>query len=469
MDRKTNIIFVLIDDLGWRDLSCYGSTFYETPFIDALAKEGMRFTDGYAACPVCSPSRASFLTGKYPARLKTTDWFGAGRGRGKMISAPYVDYLDTNEYNIAKAFRDNGYSTWHVGKWHLGKDEKYWPQNQGFDVNIGGCGYGLPPNGYFSPWKIPTLTEGKDGDYLTDKLTDEAVNLINNRGEKPFFMYLAHYSVHTPIQAKKKDIQYFEDKGKRLKLDQIDPIVLGEMGNYDLIKDLRMQRRIVQSDPVYAAMIKNLDDNIGRLVSVLRENNIYDDTVLVFTSDNGGLSTANITPTSNIPLSEGKGFVYDGGIREPLIIRYPKRIKGGSICEVPVTTPDFYPTLVELAGILPITSQELDGVSIVPLFDGKNSLERDGIFWHYPHYAPTGSSPSCSVRSGNYKLIYFFENHKYELYDLKNDISETYDISDGYPEIKNRLAEMLKDWLRDMDAVFPEINPEGESTASGGS
>jgi arylsulfatase A-like enzyme len=457
MDKKPNIIFIMTDDLGWKDLSSYGSTFYETPNLDRLAGEGMLFTDAYAACPVCSPTRASFMTGKYPVRMGTTDWFGARQWRGKLISAPYVNYLNTDEYNIAKAFKDNGYNTWHIGKWHLGSEERYWPQNQGFDVNIGGCGMGHPYKGHFSPWGIPYLDNGNDGDYLADKLTDEAVNLINNRGEKPFFMYLAHYAVHTPIQAKEDDINYFKDKAKRLKLDQIDPIVPGEYGSYGEMKDKRIQRRVVQSDPVYAAMIRNLDDNTGKLIESLKENGIYDETVIMFTSDNGGLSVADVTPTSNVPLSEGKGYVYDGGIRVPLIVRYPGKGKTG-VCGVPVTTPDYYPTLLGITGIVPSPSHITDGVSIVPLLTGEGDIDREAIYWHYPHYCPQGGHPACGVRSGDYKLIYFFGEKRGELYNIRNDISEVYDISAERPEIKKRLEGLLNDWLADTGALIPEEN-----------
>ncbi len=325
MCQRPNFLFILIDDLGWRDLSCYGSTFYETPNLDRLAAEGMTFTDAYAACPVCSPTRASLLTGRYPARVGVTNYIG-GHATGKLIDAPYIRQLPLEEYNLARALKAGGYVTWHVGKWHLG-DAPFHPQHQGFDINIGGCHYGHPYKGYFAPWQIEHLPEGPDGEYLTDRLTDEAIRLIRNHdGSKPFFLNLWHYAVHTPIQAKPEDIERFRRKAEAMGLDKQQALVEGEHFPTDQKRHLRVMRRIIQSDPGYAAMVWNLDWNIGRVLDALRETGQLDNTVVIFTSDNGGLATAEGSPTSNRPLAEGKGWMYDGGTREPLIVRYPRLI-----------------------------------------------------------------------------------------------------------------------------------------------
>ncbi|MGL4736230.1 MAG: sulfatase-like hydrolase/transferase [Cellulosilyticaceae bacterium] len=294
----TNIVFILIDDMGWKDLACYGSTYYETPEIDKLAKGGMRFDQAYAASPVCSPTRASIMSGKYPARVQVTDWIGAS-ARGRLIDAPYVDHLPLAEKSLGSALKENGYATWHVGKWHLGA-KPYYPDQHGFDVNIGGNHAGHPHHGYFSPYQLENLEEGPDGEYLTDRLTEESITLIRNRDKtKPFFLNLWHYTVHTPVQAKAADIAYFEEKAKRLGLDQQVALVEGEHFPCEHKKNQRVMRRVVQSDPAYAAMIYNLDWNVGRLMQVLEAEGILEDTLIIFTSDNGGLATAEGSPTCN--------------------------------------------------------------------------------------------------------------------------------------------------------------------------
>lgn len=460
--------------MGWRDLQCYGSDFYETPNIDTLAKEGMMFSNAYASCPVCSPTRASLMTGKYPVKLGITDYirdsssnpvriestgYIGGNSKGKLVDIPYVTYLDNKEYCLPKALKDGGYTTWHIGKWHLGGGE-YLPEKHGFDVNIGGWDWGRPLHGYFSPWQLPSLEDNEEGEYLTDRLTDEAINLIKKSEDKPFFMYMSHYAVHTPIQAKKEDIEYFTEKARRLKRDRINSIISGEPLPFENIRRARVERRIMQSDAVYAAMIYNLDQNVGRLIKTLKERNIYDDTIVIFTSDNGGLSTAEGSPTCNAPLSEGKGWMYDGGVREPLIIRYPKLVRAGSICDTPITTPDFYPTLLDVAGIPQIPEQHEDGESFVYLLKEEKSNRDRPIFWHYPHYGHQGGTPGCSVRMGDYKLIEFFEDEHYELYDLKNDISEAHNIANERKDMFIMLKELLDAWKLKVKAKIPIKNPE---------
>jgi len=461
--QKPNIIFILIDDMGWRDLTCYGSSFYETPNIDRLAREGMLFTNAYAACPVCSPTRGSILTGKYPATLGITDWIDIKGNihpcKGRLIDVPYIKYLPLEEKTIASALKEGGYTTWHVGKWHLG-DRPYYPENHGFDVNIGGGYWGHPWNGYFSPYQMETLEDGPEGEYLTDRITDEAIKLIKNNKDKPFFLNLWHYAVHTPIQAKQEDIERFERKAKEMGLDKVEAIVEGEYFPTEHKKHLRVQRRIIQSDPVYAAMVYNLDWNIGRLLNALEESGQADNTIVIFTSDNGGLATSEGSPTCNAPLSEGKGWMYEGGVREPLIIKWPGKIKPGSICDVPVTSPDFYPTLLEMAGLPLLPEQHVDGVSIMPLLNGAEKLDRDAIYWHYPHYGNQGGTPGSSIRMGDYKLIEFFEDGRLELYNLREDIEEKTNLASALPELAERMKKMLHDWRESVEAKMPQPNPD---------
>ncbi len=458
MTNKPNIVFILIDDMGWRDLTCYGSTFYETPNIDKLCKDGMFFTDAYASCPVCSPTRASILTGKYPANVGITNYI-KGRSIGKLLDVPYIDHLPDTEISLAKSLKEGGYNTWHVGKWHLG-GRPYFPEDHGFDVNIGGCHWGHPKNGYFSPWGIETLSDGINGEYLTDRLTDEAICLIKNNIGKPFFLNLWHYTVHIPIQAKEEYVEKYKNKATKLGLDKLKTFEKGEKLPVINKRHKNVYRRLIQSDPVYAAMIEILDENIGRLVKSIDETGQSENTIIFFTSDNGGLSTTEGSPTCNFPLLEGKGWMYEGGIREPLIIKWPKVINPGSVCSTPVTSTDFYPTLLEIAGLDLLPEQHTDGISILPLLQGENRLDRDTIFWHFPHYGNQGGTPTCAIRMGEYKLIEFFEDKRLELYNLKEDISEKHNIADNYPELVKQMHDKLIHWRESVHAKIPEPNPE---------
>ncbi len=457
-----NFIFILLDDMGWRDLGCCGSVFYETPHIDRLAGGGMRFTAAYASCPVCSPTRASILTGRYPARVGVTNYIDWGGGqhpsRGRLIDAPYVDHLPLTEHSLASALKAGGYRTYHVGKWHLGGPD-YYPDRQGFDVNVGGCGWGVPLNGYFSPWDIPTLANGPDGQLLTDRLTDEAIRLVRENGDAPFFLNLPYYAVHTPIQAKEDLVRRFAQRAADMGLDELPTFEEGEHFPCEHKKDLRVLRRLIQSDPAYAAMIYSVDENVGRLMAVLDELGIADNTVVVFTSDNGGLATSEGSPTCNAPLAEGKGWMYEGGTREPLIVRWPGRVEAGGLCSVPVTSPDFYPTFLEAAGLDPIPDQHCDGVSLMPLLTGQGGLDRDAIFWHYPHYGNQGGTPGCSLRAGDYKLIEFFEDGRLELYNLREDVSEEHDLAESEPARARELHGLLVGWREQVSAVIPRPNP----------
>ena len=454
--KPLNVISILIDDMGWKDLSCYGSSFYETPVIDRLAREGMRFSNAYASCPVCSPSRASLLTGKYPARVGVTDWIG-GDTRGKLISADYLHHLPEGEYTLAHAFKAQGYHTWHVGKWHLGGKE-YFPEKFGFDVNIGGNAWGLPIYGYFSPYHIETLPEGPEGEFLTDRITDEAIRLLENADDKPFYMNLCHYAVHIPIQAPEHLIEKYRQKAKRMGLPMEEALEEGEHFPCEHKKDEYVIRRRVQSDPAYAALIENLDTNIGRLIDALERLGRLDDTLILFTSDNGGLSTTESSPTCNAPLSEGKGWMYEGGVREPLIVWRPGMIPAGET-DVVVTTPDIYPTLLELAGFAPIPQQHVDGMSFAPALRGEKH-DRGAIYWHYPHYGNQGGTPGSSVLEDGWKLIHFWEEDVDELYYLPEDISEVNDIAAAHPDKVKALREKLMVWLDEVGAAIPQPNPD---------
>lgn len=459
--NRPNFIFILIDDLGWTDLGCYGSSFYETPSLDGLAREGVRFTDAYASCPVSSPTRASIMTGKYPATVRITN-FIAGQAKGRLLSAPYLHYLPLKEKTIAGALRDSGFATWHVGKWHLGGEE-YWPQHHGFEVNVGGWSAGMPKS-YFSPYHNPMLEDGPEGEYLTDRLTDEAIRLVrkHNEGEKgrPFLLNLWYYMVHIPIQGKPDYVEKYREKARALGLDGKDPFECGEHFPCEHKKEERVRRRLFQSDPGYAAMVQSLDENVGRLLSALEEEGLAEDTVVIFTSDNGGLSTAEGSPTSNAPLSEGKGWMYEGGTREPLIVKWPGVTRPGTLSSVPVTSTDFYPTMLEIAGLAPMPEQHVDGTSIVGLLKGGGGLDRDAIFWHYPHYSNQGGTPGCSVRCGDCKLIEFFEDRHVELYKLRDDVGEEHDLAAEEPEMAERLRGTLHEWLDRVEAKIPEPNPD---------
>ncbi len=455
---KPNIIVIMLDDMGWKDLACTGSTFYETPNIDRLASEGMIFTNAYAACPVCSPSRSSYLTGNYPVSTGVTDWIDMGNFHpicAKMVEAPYQKHITLGTPTIASILHEQGYATWHVGKWHLGGEE-YYPEKFGFEKNIGGCFWGHPKHGYFSPYNHPTLPDGPDGEYLTDRLTDEAIKLIASEDDRPFYLSFCHYCVHEPIQAKEKDIAYFRAKAEKMGLSDQDAIVTGEPipSNHSC----NVERRMYQSNAEYAAMIWNLDENTGRLMDALKQYGKADNTAIIFTSDNGGLSTAEGSPTCNLPAREGKGWMYEGGTRVPFFIWYPSKIKAGSCCRTSITTPDLCPTILDLAGAAEKTPDNLDGICITPLFEG-NALPERPIFWHYPHYGNQGGTPGSSVILGKYKYIEFFEDGHGELYDLETDFNELHNLVSEMPEKSKQLRTLLHGWQSDHHAKFPTLNP----------
>lgn len=342
----------MVDDLGYSDIAAYNQdSFYETPHIDQLATEGVQFTNGYAANPVCSPSRYAVLTGQHPTRFDATDWFHVNNWphrSEKFNPAPLNQYLPHEDLTLAEAFKEQGYQTAFLGKWHLGEEKQYWPEQQGFDVNIGGVGHGMPPNGYFSPYKNPRLTDGPEGEYLTHRLTSEAVNLIDGyaKNDQPFFLYMSFYTVHTPLQAPAETIEKYQKK--RANLDTSHSFTDEEQ---IWPSDEERQVRIKQNHAIYAAMIEEMDKNIGQILQKLKETGLDQNTIVVFTSDNGGLSTAEGSPTSNLPLRGGKGWLYEGGIRVPFIIKVPNAKANGSVVDVPVVSTDFYPTLLTAAGL----------------------------------------------------------------------------------------------------------------------
>lgn len=453
--QKTNFVFFLVDDLGWADVGFNGSKFYETPNIDRLAQQGMRFTDAYAASPVCSPTRASILSGKYPARMQTTDWFGAPQPDTiysdptmmfKLLKpAPYVEHLPLSEITIAEAMKACGYKTFIAGKWHCG-DEGFYPEDQGFDINKGGWEAGSPVGGYFAPYVNPRLEQGPEGEYLTDRLAAETVSFINQNRDEPFLVYLSFYAVHIPLQAKQDMIQKYKIKARKL----------GWPCQFTL-KDGCLVRQ-VQGNATYAAMIESVDQAVGRVLDTLDELGLAENTVIIFMSDNGGLSTAEGWPTSNLPLRAGKGWLYEGGVREPMIIKWPNVTTPSSTCRTPVTSTDFYPTILEMAGLPLMPQQHMDGESLVPLLKQSGTLKRDAIFWHYPHYGNQGGQPAAAVRAGDWKLIEFFEDGRLELYNLKDDIGEGHNRAKEMPEKVAELQTTLHQWFITVDAQMPGPN-----------
>jgi arylsulfatase A-like enzyme len=466
-EEKPNVIFILLDDYGYTDLGCYGSKFYETPNIDRLAKQGIRFTNAYAACPVSSPTRASILTGRYPVNTGITDWIPGsqathnGAKEDKFIALPFKQELDLSEVTIAEILKKNGYSTMISGKWHLGVDPKYWPENQGFDVNKGGYNAGQPnksknSNGYFSPYGNPRLEDGPVGEYLTDRQTDEAIKFIEKSKDQPFFVYLSYYAVHNPMQGKEKLIQRFSHKADSMGLTNAKAFTRDKDWIRSEMTD-NFKERTIQSNPVYAAMIYSVDENIGKLFQKLDELNLDKNTIIIFTSDNGGLSTSEGSPTCNSPLRAGKGWLYEGGIRVPLIIKDPGTARKFTEINIPVSSVDFFSTIIEMThSVNPKIAN--DGVSLVPILKTGKLKERP-LFWHYPHYSNQGAEPGSAVRLAKYKLIDNFEKERQELYNLENDLSETTDISKSNPQKTKELYGLLKEWRKKTGAKMMIPNP----------
>ena len=449
--EKPNVVLILMDDMGKHDLSVEGSTFYESPNIDKLANTGMRFTQGYATCRVCSPSRASIQLGQFTARHGITDWIGARTGMDwkrddRVLPAEYVHQLPHDDTTLPEALLDAGYKTFFAGKWHLG-DTGSFPTDHGFEINKGGHHRGSPPGGYFSPFKNPVLEDGPPGESLPLRLADETVKFIRSNQDKPFFAMLSFYSVHGPVQTTKELWGKYQEKAEslpprteRFKVDRTLPV------------------RQVQDHPVYAGMVEITDDAVGKVLDALDETGLTESTIVIFTSDNGGVSSGDAFATSNLPLRGGKGRQWEGGIQEPYYIRYPKVTKPNTTCDVPVTGADFYPTILDLCGLPLKPDQHADGVSLVPLLKGE-SIENRPLYWHYPHYGNQGGEPGSIIREGDWKLIHYYEDGRNELYNLSTDPGEEIDVAFSYPATTVRMWKQLDAWLTEVGAKRPQPDP----------
>jgi arylsulfatase A len=498
---RPNVVFFLVDDLGWRDLGCYGSTFYETPRIDEFARGSVRFTQAYAACHVCSPTRASILTGKYPARLRLTDWLPGRKDFPfqKLKNVSIHQQLPLAEVTIAEVLKQHGYRTAHIGKWHLG-EEPSGPSAQGFDVRIPRWNKGWPNAGYHAPFQLDGLTEAR-GDYLTDRLTDEALQFIDENQKRPFFLHLSHFAVHDPIQGRADLVKKYQAKLDRTNsANSAWPFVLeGDPDNpataelnarlndesyrgFRLFADRTVKVKQRQDNVQFAAMVESVDESFGRILTRLKTLGLDERTIVIFTSDNGGMSAANfgnpkrvISPkqldvafsTSNLPLRGGKGWLYEGGIRVPLLVRWPAKSRAG-VCEVPVISTDFFPSILEVTGIPADQQHAMDGVSLTGLLSGGGEPKREAIYWHFPHYSNHGlQSPGGAIRAGDYKLLEYFENGTVQLFNLRTDPAEQHDLAGAEPERAAKLKSMLSAWRTSVNAQMMPPNPayaEGEAT-----
>ena len=490
-----NVVFFLVDDLGWRDVGCYGSPLYETPNVDRLADEGVRFTNAYAACHVCSPTRASIMTGKYPARIGLSDWIPGRRDFPfqKLRNVENLQQLPLSETTLAEAFKDHGYATGHFGKWHLGEDPAG-PLQQGFDVQVPRWNKGWPKAGYHAPFQFDGLADQR-GDYLTDRLTDEALKFIDQNKSQPFFLYLSHFAVHDPIQGRSDLVEKYRHKLQSNPPHGAAPFVLegnpddasplsGDdlkarikqpaYGGYKVLPNRTVKIKQHQDNPEFAGMVESMDESLGRVLAKLDQLDLAKNTIVVFFADNGGMSAANFGrpsrvvakdnldraySTSNLPLRGAKGWLYEGGIRVPMIIKWPAGSVAGAVCDEPVISNDFYPTLLEMTGLPPMPDQTVDGLSLVPALQGK-SFQRGALYWHFPHYSNHGmQSPGGAIRLGDYKLLEYFENNTIQLFDLSNDIGEQHDLAAERPDKAAELRSMLHTWRNDIAAKMMPANP----------
>jgi len=499
-ERPLNIVFFLVDDLGWRDVSSFGSDFYDTPSIDRLAQSGVKFTNAYAASHVCSPTRASIMTGKYPARLNLTDWIGGRRSYTfeRLTSPDFLKELPLEEITIAEALKDQGYATAHIGKWHLGEDP-YGPLEQGFDMRVPNWNKGWPKAGYYAPFDLDGI-EDEPGQYLTDRLTDYAEEFISENKDKPFFLYMSHYAVHDPIHGRPDLVEKYRKKLATIERPTSPPYVLegnpdetnpltnlqlnslinsSSHDGYQVLPQRTVKIKQHQDNIHFAAMVESMDESLGRIVDHIENLGLTNNTLIVFVADNGGMSGGNFGranriigeddldsafATSNLPLRGAKGWLYEGGIRVPMIVKWPEKLSDSNqIVEEPVISTDFYPSLLEMAGLPTKNSQMLDGVSFVPALKGE-AFNRGPIFWHFPQYSNHGmQSPGGAVRFGDYKLLEYFENNTVQMFNLREDIGEQNDISQTEPEIRERLRELLHSWREDVNAQMPQQNPNYDS------
>ena len=449
---KPNLLFIIVDDLGWTDVSYNGSDFYETYNIDALSLNSMLFYNAYAASPVCSPTRASIMTGKHHARINITDWIPGleespnYNNKNKLLIGPKdKNELPLDEITIAEVLKNNGYKTFYSGKWHLGSQGHY-PEDQGFDINIGGFEKGSPMGGYYSPYKNPKLSDGPEGEYLTDRLTQETIDFIENKdNSKPFAAFLSFYNVHTPIQENKEFYDYYLEKLNGY--DDVEPQTKKE-GDAMTLQNQRNAK--------YASMVHATDNNVGKIIKYLKKNELYDNTLIVFTSDNGGLSTQRkIAPTSVSPLRAGKGWLYEGGIKIPQLMKLPKQVFREIIYE-PVVSYDLFPTILKSLNIN-YNSQTLDGKDLTNLFV-KKEFDRDYIFWHFPHYHGSMWKPGSAIRNNQWKLLHFYEDNSQELYNLYEDFGESNNLADDYPEIVNKLSIKMDEIKIELNANKTTVN-----------
>ena len=445
--KEPNVVVFLVDDLGYMDIGANNpDCFYDTPNIDRLSDSGMRFTDGYAANPVCSPTRYSLMTGKYPTRVQATNFF-SGKRFGKFNPAPLVDDMAAEEITIAEALKTKGYATFFAGKWHLGHSEELYPQGQGFDINIGGWSRGGPYTGkkYFAPFENPQMeVESPEGEHLPARLARDTAEFIEANKDQPFLAYLSFYSVHTPLQGRPDLVEKYKARAAEIAGEEF-------ADEEQVFGDKPRQVRVLQKHAVYAAMVEAMDEAVGTVLDQLDASGVADNTIVVFTSDNGGLSTSEGSPTSNLPLRGGKGWVYEGGIREPWIIRYPGVTEPGSVSEEIICSIDLFPTVAAAAGI--DIDHLVDGIDLAPALSG-GKLDRQSLYWHYPHYSNQGGIPGGAIREGNYKLFERYEDGRVHLYDLKNDISEKNDLAAEKPELVQEMRKRLHQWYKEVDAKF---------------
>ncbi len=452
---RPNFVLILVDDLGRQDLGIEGSTFHETPHIDALARRAMRFERGYSACQVCSPSRAAIQTGKAPARLQITDYIGAQHSSDwkrntKLLPAPYQPALPLEEKTLAEALREHGYRTFFAGKWHLGGDG-FSPEDQGYEINHGGYTFGTPPGGFHAPYNNPKLSDDPPGTELPHRLGTETAHFIRAKAEskEPFFAMLSFYSVHAPIQCSRPRWEKFRAKAEAMGLtERTEPRFL-----FDRTKEVRQ----VQDHPVYAGMVAAMDDAVGLVLDALKDTGVEDNTVVIFTSDNGGVSSGDGFATSCLPFRGGKGRQWEGGIRQPYYIAWPG-VTHGQTTTSPATGMDFYPTLLDIAGLPLLPDQHQDGVSLVPVLKGQ-PMEGRPLFWHYPHYGNQGGEPSAILIQGDWKLIHYFEDSRSELYDLAQDLGEQRDLAPEHPDRAASMLAAIQDWQKQTGARLPTPNP----------
>lgn len=449
--KQTNFLFFLVDDMGWADIGANGSTFHETPHIDRLAKSGMRFTQGYAAGSVCSPTRASIMTGKHPVRVDITDWIPgqSNRPTNPLLHPEDQHSLQLKEVTLAEALKQHGYQTFFAGKWHLGKEGE-WPTDQGFDINIGGHHKGSPPGGYYAPWTNPALKAKRKGEYLTERLTAESAKFLDSRDKtKPFLLYLSYYNIHTPIQPYKNRIDHYKSKAEK-SFTGPTPFEVEHDG----------KTRTRQDNPALASMVAAVDDSVGALLDKLEELKLDKNTVVIFFSDNGGLSTlGRIGPGCNLPLRAGKGWLYEGGIREPTLIRAPGVTRPGSVSHKPMISMDFFPTMLDLAGLPLQPKLHVDGRSLLSQLKGNDTGQRT-LHWHYPHYHGSSWKPGASIRDGDWKLIEFYHYNNFELYNLAKDPGERTDLAKRNPRKAAELRAKLSAWQKRMKAKMPVPNPD---------